>query len=113
MNEVFECSERTQRCWRCSSPVSPQDKYCHNCAIGLGSRIPWYYSHFGIIFLTFAALGPFSLYLVWKSPRISPTARKIYTVLIALFTVLLVMAFMTMYNTLREVLGGYDSAMQF
>ena len=110
MSEVVEYSERNRRCWKCSAPVSHLDKYCHNCAAGLGDRIPWYYSRLGIIVATVAALGPFSLYLVWKSPKLSATERKVYAAGIVLFTVFLVVSFMKMYNMLSSALAGYDTS---
>lgn len=106
MNGLPEVSERTGSCWRCSAAVDPKDNYCHHCSAGQGSKIPWYYSHAGIIFLTVAALGPFSLYLVWKSPLLSPVARRIYTVLILAFTALLCVACYSAYNAVRQTLIG-------
>lgn len=73
-------------CWYCGGKISPADAYCRFCGKGQGRRVPWYYKHWGIIFLTLLALGPFSLVFVWKSPLISKNAKWGYTAAISLLT---------------------------
>lgn len=108
MNGLPEVSERSAKCWRCNAAVSPQDRYCHNCGAGQGSLIPWYYSHLGIILLTVLAIGPFSLYLVWKSPKLSAAARRVYTVLILAYTALLAVLCWNAYRLMMQMLSGYE-----
>ena len=72
-------------CWHCRKPAAAEDNFCRFCGRNLAS-FPWYYQHWGIIVLTFLALGPFSLVLVWRSPVISRTARWVYTALAVFLT---------------------------
>ncbi|HNW44968.1 MAG TPA: hypothetical protein PKI19_10720 [Elusimicrobiales bacterium] len=73
-------------CWSCGGKVDDSDAYCRHCGKGLSKNIPWYYGHAGIILLTVTVLGPFSLRLVWKSPRLSANVKWAYTVGILLLT---------------------------
>lgn len=73
-------------CWRCKGSIDAGDNYCRHCGRGQGSHLSWYYTHLGVIFLTVAAIGPFSLFLVWRSPRFNMAVRCVYTVLICAFS---------------------------
>ncbi len=72
-------------CWACGKMADSHDNFCRFCGKDLVS-FPWYYQHWGIILLTFIALGPLSIVLVWRSPVLSRTARWIYTIALAAFT---------------------------
>ncbi len=72
-------------CWSCKAPIDAEDNFCRRCGKGQGKLTPWYYSHWGAIVLTFA-LGPFSLYFIWKSPIISQRAKWFYTAIISIIT---------------------------
>ena len=75
----------TAACWACGGKISPEDNYCRFCGKGQGKLIPWYYKHWGIIALT-AAMGPFSLILVWKSPLLSRRTKWACTAAITALT---------------------------
>ncbi len=72
-------------CWACGAHIAADDNYCRKCGKGQGGFVSWYYKHWGAILLTLA-LGPFSLYFVWRSPILPRKAKWIYTVLISLIT---------------------------
>jgi hypothetical protein len=93
-------------CWGCGEAVDPQDSYCRHCGKGQGERVPWQYSHWGIIVLTLAALGPFSLYYLWRSPAISPQAKWGYTAAILLLTAFIANRFYKLWQVYQAVLGG-------
>jgi hypothetical protein len=65
------------------------DRYCPHCGNGQGRFLQWYYRPIWIMMLTVTALGPLSLFLVWRTPRLSCTGRWIATVLIVGVTVYL------------------------
>jgi hypothetical protein len=96
-------------CWNCRKPVAAEDHYCRFCGKDLVS-FPWYYQHWGILVLTFFALGPFSLVLVWRSPAISRTARWIYTALAMFLTYELALGCYHIYlianNAVSNLLSG-------
>jgi hypothetical protein len=76
-------------CWSCTHPVDAADHYCRYCGNGQGRFLQWYYRPVWIMVLTVTALGPLSLFLVWRTPRLSQTGRWIATVLIVGVTVYL------------------------
>lgn len=76
-------------CWKCGGEVDASDSYCRFCGQNLDGRIPWYYTPVWIALLTVFALGPFSLFLVWRSPALATRGRWVATVLILAFTVYL------------------------
>ena len=73
-------------CWACGGKISAEDNYCRFCVKGQVRFIPWYYKHWGIIILTLFGFGPFSLFLVWRSPALSRGSKWAYTAAIAALT---------------------------
>lgn len=74
------------RCWGCGKAIEAQDRYCRHCGKGQGEHVAWYYRPWGIAVATLLGLGPFGLVLVWRSPRLSQTARWAWTAAILLLT---------------------------
>jgi len=72
-------------CWACGRVIDPQDHYCRHCGKGQADYVPWYYSHWGVCLLILG-LGPFALYFVWRSPRMSQQAKYTYTAVIMIIT---------------------------
>ncbi|MCG2725884.1 MAG: zinc ribbon domain-containing protein [Elusimicrobia bacterium] len=72
-------------CWACRAKIGAEDNFCRKCGKGQGKFVPWYYTHWGVIVLTFA-LGPLSLYFIWRSPSISYNTKWIYTAIISIIT---------------------------
>jgi len=75
-------------CWKCKSMVDESAAFCNECGQDLSGRVRWYYRPAWIAALTLTVLGPFSIYLVWRSPVLSTAGRWLYTFLILFFTVL-------------------------
>lgn len=84
-------------CWACGRVLDPQDRYCRYCGKGQGGSSTWYYKHWGIILLL-AALGPFALYFVWRSPVISRGAKLAYAAAGIAITLYLAHALYTIWN---------------
>jgi|SRR3989339_2204938 len=99
-------------CWNCSAGISPTDNYCRYCGKGQGEFTPWHFKIWGIIFLTVAALGPFSLYFLWKSPAISKQSKIICAILILAFTWYIAISGMGVYNSLKSFLSPEDITAQ-
>jgi hypothetical protein len=72
----------TGRCWSCESHIDEGDRYCRYCGNGQGQFLQWYYRPLWIAVLTVTALGPLSLLLVWRTPRLSRRGRWIASVII-------------------------------
>lgn len=100
----YEGSGVKPACWACGAPVDAQDSYCRRCGRGQGEHLPWYYKPWGIIAATIFGLGPFSIFLVWRSPRLSPGAKAGYTAGILLVTAYAV-------HRLRQLLMFYQSVL--
>ena len=92
-------------CWNCRQPAAQEDNFCRFCGRHL-TAFPWYYQHWGILVLTFFALGPFSLVLVWRSPVISGTAKWIYTLLAAVMTYEMIVGSYHAYQMLNSAAAG-------
>jgi hypothetical protein len=78
-----------ERCWSYTHPLDAADRYCRHCGNGQGRFLQWYYRPVWIMVLTVTVLGPLSLVLVWRTPRLGRTGRWIATVLIVGLTVFL------------------------
>ena len=78
-----------ESCWSCRRPIDKADHYCRHCGNGQGHCLQWYYRPAWILVLTVTALGPLSLLLVWRTPRLGRTGRWMATVVIVGVTVYL------------------------
>ena len=74
------------RCWHCSHPVAPDDRYCRRCGEGQGAYVAWYYHPLWIVVLGLTVMGPFVLPLVWRTPRLSPAAKWILSVILVVLS---------------------------
>lgn len=93
-------------CWNCSGSIAGTDSYCRFCGKGQGKLVPWYYSHLGIIVLTVAVVGPFSIRFVWKSPLLSKQVKWVYTAAILIFTYYAASKFYGFYKGITSLLSG-------
>lgn len=93
-------------CWACGAVISTEDRYCRHCGKGQGGRVPWHYTHWGVIVLTLVGLGPFSLFYLWRSPVISRGAKLAYSAGIILLTLFIVDRFYRMWQSFQSLLGG-------
>jgi hypothetical protein len=73
-------------CWSCTQPLDAADHYCRYCGNGQGRFLQWYYRPLWIMVLTVTALGPLSLGLVWRTPRLGRAGRWIATLVILSMT---------------------------
>lgn len=96
-------------CWSCRKPADPQDNFCRFCGKDLRS-FPWYYQHWGIILLTFVALGPASIVLVWRSPVLSRPARWVYTIALAVLAYWVGLRFYQAWQTFKLLVNNLAAA---
>jgi hypothetical protein len=61
-------------------------------------EIKWHYRPFWVLILLFVVLGPLALPYLWKSPRFSHRLKVVLTILVLVYTALLI------NQTLRIVL---------
>jgi len=75
------------RCPACGGGIDPYDRFCRHCGRRLAdTAMRWYYHPLWIIILTVTVAGPFTLPLVWRSPKLDRRARWLMTAGIVLFT---------------------------
>ena len=73
-------------CWDCGGGIDAKDRYCRYCGKGQGAHVAWFYQPWGIAVSALLGLGPFALPLVWRSPRLSPQAKWLWTVALLALT---------------------------
>jgi hypothetical protein len=95
-----------EHCWSCAHPLDAADRYCRQCGNGQGRFLQWYYRPVWIMVLTVTALGPFSLFLVWHTPRLGRAGRWIATVVIVGVTVYLGHQLWQTLRVLHRLLGS-------
>lgn len=72
--------------------------------MGQGEHLAWYYEPVWIALLTLFAMGPFSLPMIWKTPKLSERGKWIGTGLLALYTIFIVKGLITFMRTVSAVL---------
>jgi hypothetical protein len=95
-----------EHCWSCAHPLDAADRYCRQCGNGQGRFLQWYYRPVWIMVLTVTALGPFSLFLVWRTPRLGRAGRWIATIVIVGVTVYLGHQLWQTLRVLHRLLGS-------
>jgi hypothetical protein len=95
-----------EHCWSCAHPLDAADRYCRQCGNGQGRFLQWYYRPVWIMVLTVTALGPFSLFLLWRTPRLGWAGRWIATVVIVGVTVYLGHQLWQTLRVLHRLLGS-------
>lgn len=77
-------------CWSCGATLDDGDRFCRRCGEGQGDSLQWYYRPLWIAVLTLTVLGPLSVFLVWRTPRLGRGGRLAWTVVILGATALLI-----------------------
>lgn len=98
-------------CPGCAGVIGPQDRYCRHCGRRQGGSTPWYHRHWGIAVSTLA-LGPLAIALAWRSPRLSLTARWLWTVAILAFTVYAGLLFYRAWSLAMSRLAEFGGALE-
>ncbi len=98
-------------CSRCRKSIDADDAYCRHCGARHAAGDDWYYSTAWIAFLAFVVIGPFALVLVWKSTRMGAVTKKVMTVLIVAYTLVLSYYFYETIILLVETLARLNEVM--
>ena len=78
------------RCPRCGHTIDTWDNFCRYCGRRTKAKVPWYYEPAWIVILALLVLGPLTLPLVWKSPKLSRPVKWIFTLFLVIYAVALV-----------------------
>jgi hypothetical protein len=95
-----------EHCWSCTHPLDADDRYCRHCGNGQDRFLQWYYRPVWIMVLTVTALGPLSVFLVWRTPRLGWTGRWIATLVIVGVTMYLGHQLWQTLRVLHRLLGS-------
>ena len=90
--------------------MAPQAHFCSGCGKPLGSTVPsqtaakprWYYNVWVVLFTLFFVAGPFGLPLVWKNPHFSKAVKIILTLVMGVYTIVLVQMTVQAVKTVTE-----------
>ncbi len=107
----------SRTCPMCSTAAPAEAAFCAVCGTALGTastapaspRTKWYYNVWFVLFMLFFVLGPFGLPLVWKHPRFARWVKWLLTIVIVLYTVLLVEMTVVMTKTVMEHFSAFQS----
>lgn len=78
------------RCRACHRPLEASATFCSHCGIRQTRFDTWAYHPFWILVLGFLVLGPFALVLVWLSRKMRPTAKVVVSVVLLIYTAVVV-----------------------
>lgn len=70
----------------------------------------WYHNVWVVLLMLFFVLGPFGLPLVWKNPRFSRGVKVALTVVMVVYTVVLIDMTVRATKTVLHSLGDLQSA---
>jgi hypothetical protein len=73
-------------CRKCCQYISADYTFCPHCGQTQLTGTSWLYHPVSVLILALVALGPFALYLVWKSSQMDRTMKIVMAVLILVYT---------------------------
>ncbi len=105
----------------CSTAVTTAAAFCSSCGVALGSITPspasprrkWYYNVWFVLFMLFFVTGPFGLPLVWKHPTWARWVKWTLTLVMVVYTGLLVNSTIVMVRALTQHLQQFQSSLGF
>lgn len=111
----------TDLCPGCGAQVTPGGAYCSDCgkpltAVGAtpsGSKAKWYYNVWFILLMLFFVLGPLGLPLVWKNPRFSRGVKLLLSLVMVVYTVLLIDWTIKAVRAAMDHLNQFNATLQF
>jgi hypothetical protein len=73
----------------------------------------WYYNVWFVLLMLFFVLGPLGLPLVWKNPRFSRGVKVTLTLVMILYTVVLIDVTVRMFRAVMQGVEQFHSTFQF
>ena len=112
-------SSRT--CPKCATTAPAEAAFCSACGHPLdaasapapSARIKWYYNIWFMLFMLFFVAGPFGLPLVWKHPRWGRGVKWTLTLVMVVYTWLLIQSTLLMVRTLTAHFEQLQSTLGF
>ena len=116
----MEDTTNTERCLACGAATATPATYCRQCGrpfnpsqVLAPSGLKWHQNVWLLLLLLFFVLGPFGLPLVWKHPRFSRATKLTLTLVMVVYTVVLVQLTMRMFQAVTQEVNQFNSAVQF
>ncbi len=73
----------------------------------------WYHNIWVILFLLLFVLGPFGLPLVWKNPRLSRATKNALTLVMAAYTIFLIITINQTIQSVQTSLNSFNATLQY
>lgn len=99
-------------CKKCGRPIDRHFAYCPYCGYRQQAGHSWYHDPVWIAVLALFVIGPFALPLVWRSSRMSHTAKLIYTAGILVYTAITVYYLFQVIALTWRVFGDLGDVLQ-
>jgi len=100
------------RCFGCAELIDARYEFCPHCGRSQGAHEAWYYHPVWILFLALVAIGPFALFLVWKSQKMTRTAKAVMAAVILVYTGFCVYYFYAVVAIELNQLRGFTDIMR-
>ena len=117
---MTEDAAKMEICLACGATTAPPATYCRQCGKAFdpagrpaASGSKWHQNIWFVLFLLFFVLGPFGLPLVWKNPRFSRQVKTTLTLVMVVYTVMLVQVTIRMFQTVTQEVNRFNSTLQF
>ena len=73
----------------------------------------WYYNIWFVLLMLFFVLGPLGLPLVWKNPRFSRWVKVMLTLIMVLYTVLLIDLTLRAVRAVTEQVNQFNATLEW
>ena len=111
----------SEPCRACSAALDPAAKYCSQCGCerlessppAPRQQVKWYHNIWFVLFTLLFVLGPFGLPLVWKNPRFSHRVKLGLTLLMVVYTIVLIGGTMKMVQAVSESVKQFQSTLPY
>ena len=117
---MMEDATKMERCLACGAATATPATYCSRCGKALNpsqppasSGLKWYQNFWFVLLLLFFVLGPFGLPLVWKNPRFSRAIKILLTLVMVVYTVVLVQLTIGMFQAVTREVNQFNSTLSF